>query len=73
LRLACLVSDDNGATWRMHAVSDRKFENRVYSIGGFRRLTPDGYIVGTFTDLAPGAETYYEPHSGKVYVFRIRG
>ena len=56
-RLPCLVSEDNGATWRLHAVSARRFDARVYSIGGFREVTPDGDIVGTFTMLAPWAET----------------
>src|SRR4030095_3176926 len=39
-RLACLASDDNGRTWRDHALSG-KVEN-PYSIGGARELTEDG-------------------------------
>lgn len=72
-RLACLVSYDNGATWQEYAVSNRLFDHRVYSIGAARDVTDEGYIVGTFTDVAyAGAETYYEPNSGRVYFFRIK-
>lgn len=72
-RLACLVSYDNGATWQEYAVSDRKFDHRVYSIGAAREITADGDIIGTFTDVAyDGAKTYHEPNSGRVYFFRIK-
>lgn len=71
-RLACLASDDNGATWYEYAVSDRKFPHRVYSIGGARELTSDGSIIGTFTDVAEGAKKYTEPQSGAVYFFKIQ-
>ena len=71
-RLACVASDDNGLTWREHAVSDRLFDHRVYSIGGARDVTGDGWIIGSFTDTPENAETYYEPDSGDVYFFRFR-
>ena len=71
-RLACLVSTNNGRSWREYAISDRKFKNRVYSISAARDVTHDGWIVGTFTDVADGAKTYFEPNSGKVYFFRIK-
>jgi hypothetical protein len=70
-RLACLVSPDNGTTWREFAISDRVFPRRVYSIGGARNLTSEGEIIGTFTDVAQSAKVYTEPHSGTVYFFRI--
>jgi len=72
LRLACLVSHDQGATWNLHAVSDTRFLTRVYSIGGFRHVTCDGNIIGTFTDLRDSAHTYIEPHGGRVFFFKIR-
>jgi cephalosporin-C deacetylase-like acetyl esterase len=71
-RLACLASDDNGRTWYEYALSEQLFPYRVYSIGTARDLTPDGMIVGTFTDLAEKAKSYYEDHSGHVYFFRIQ-
>lgn len=71
-RLACLASDDNGATWHEHAISDHVFPHRLYSIGAARELTADGYIIGTFTDVVQGTETYYQDGSGRVYFFRIR-
>ena len=71
-RLACLASDDNGRTWYEYALSDRLFPYRVYSIGAARDLTRDGMIIGTFTDVAENAKTYYEDHSGHVYFFRIQ-
>jgi DNA-binding beta-propeller fold protein YncE len=71
-RLACLASDDKGRTWREYAISDRAFGHRVYSIGAAREITDDGWIVGAFTDVVEGANTYYEPRSGKVYFFRIK-
>jgi hypothetical protein len=72
-RPACLASDDNGASWYLYAVADRKFSHRVYSIGGARELTADGQIIGTFTDVDRDAKSYQEPGTGKVYFFRIQG
>lgn len=57
--LACLVSRDNGETWQDYARSERKFES--YAIGGFREITDDGYIAGSFT----------ERDGNHVYFFRI--
>ena len=71
-RLACLVSEDNGRTWREYAISDRTFKHRIYSIGAARDVTSDGWIVGSFTDVAEQAKTYYEPNLGSVYFFRIK-
>ena len=71
-RLACWVSEDNGQTWREHAISERAFKHRIYSIGAARDVTADGWIVGTFTDVAKQAKTYYEPGLGSVYAFRIK-
>ena len=70
-RLACLISRDNGTTWREFAKSDMRFAHRVYSIGGARTITGGGEIIGTCTDVAESAKVYTEPNSGKVYFFRI--
>jgi hypothetical protein len=70
-RLACLISADNGGTWREYAISDRVFPFRVYSIGGARNLTADGDLIGTFTDVRESAKLYTEADSGTVYFFRI--
>jgi hypothetical protein len=65
-RLVCLASDDNGATWRDHAVSSGKFR-QVYAIGGCREVTSDGWIIGSFTDvIGKGREAV-----GRVHFFRI--
>lgn len=63
-RIACLASRDNGATWRDHARSDQTLA--PYAIGGSPQITPDGYLIGSFT---------HPPRAGqpaKVYFFRIR-
>lgn len=52
-RIACLVSHDNGATWHDFALSEPV--GNPYSVGGCRRITDDGYIIGTFVDQVPGA------------------
>jgi hypothetical protein len=70
-RLACLVSDDNGQTWHEHAVSEKTFPGRVYSIGAARDLTPAGDIVGTFTVVKGEPKLYQDDNSGSVYFFRI--
>jgi hypothetical protein len=62
-RLACLASDDNGATWYDYAVSEKTFT--LYAIGGCREITSDGYIIGSFTDTSPGSDP-------RVYFFKIR-
>ncbi len=67
LRLGCLRSDDNGATWRDHAVSETFLQ--PYAVGGCREITPDGFIIGSFTEVvnaARGAES-----KGRVHFFRI--
>ncbi len=71
-QLVCVKTDDNGATWRDHALGAEKFPYRVYSIGAARKTTRDGWIIGTFTNVAPQAELYTAADSGKVYFFRVR-
>ena len=67
-RLACLASDDNGSTWRDHAVSPAV--TNPYSIGGSREVTEDGWIIGSFTEQI--ASTLDSGGGSKVHFFRIR-
>jgi hypothetical protein len=61
--LACLISRDNGETWHDYAKSEETF--RTYAIGGFREITDDGYIIGSFTNRGINQEH-------QVYFFRIK-
>ena len=67
-RLVCLASDDNGTTWHDYAVS-KPVEN-PYAIGGFREVTSDGWVIGSFTDsgVAPGITG----DGSKVYFIKFR-
>jgi len=65
--LACLVSHDNGVTWLDHAVSV-PFK-QPYAIGGCREVTPDGWIIGSFTDVT--GTTNNGALVGRVHFFRI--
>jgi hypothetical protein len=67
VRLACLRSDDNGTTWKDHALSEPL--TQPYSVGGCREITPDGQIIGSFTDVT-GEKINGYPR-GRVYFFRI--
>lgn len=67
MRLACLRSDDNGATSHDHAHSEPF--RRPYSVGGCREITPDGFIIGSFTDVT--AEKKDGGLGGRVHFFRI--
>lgn len=65
--LACLVSDDAGETWQDYARSEQSFG--LYSIGGYRAVTEDGAVIGSFTDQTPPQEI--TDRKSKVYFFRI--
>ncbi|MBM3822919.1 MAG: hypothetical protein FJ404_08565 [Verrucomicrobia bacterium] len=65
--LACLVSHDAGETWQDYARSEQSF--RLYSIGGYRKVTEDGAVIGSFTDQEPPREI--TDGKSKVYFFRI--
>jgi hypothetical protein len=67
-RLACLVSNDNGSSWRDYAVSLPV--TNPYSIGGCREVTEDGWIIGSFTEQI--ASTLDSGGGSKVHFFRIR-
>jgi hypothetical protein len=47
--VGCLVSDDNGGHWSDGALAAGTFHDN-FAIGGARQLTPDGYIIGSFSD-----------------------
>lgn len=66
--IGCLVSHDNGATWRDHARSEEKFES--YSVGGCHGITADGFIIGSFTDMTGLEKTSFSP--GRVMFLRIK-
>ncbi len=65
--VVCLVSRENGATWHDYAINSETFN--VYALGGSRRLTESGDIIGVFTDT--GSDT--SDNNAKLYFFRIPG
>ena len=67
--IACLVSRDNGDSWQDHALSNRKFSG-IYALGGCRRTTPGGDIIGSFAAALSGPD---KTTQWKVYFFRIPG
>ncbi len=68
-RLVCLVNRNNGATWQDHAVS-APFR-QPYGVGGCREVTPDGWIIGSFTDVAGSGRKVEAGGTGRVHFFRI--
>jgi hypothetical protein len=62
-RVGCLASDDNGATWRYHALSEPL--EGLYAIGGARDVSADGFVIGSFTQILPAGGGI------KVYFLRI--
>jgi hypothetical protein len=66
--LACLVSHDNGQSWHDYARTPETFH--LYSIGGCRAITADGYLIGTFTDQAGSNLT--NDRKSRVFFFRIK-
>ena len=65
--MSATTSPPASATWHDHAVSEKV--TRPYAIGGCREVTPDGWIIGSCTEvLGEGKEL-----SGRVHFFRIKG
>lgn len=62
-RIGCVASEDNGSTWRDHALSEKL--DGVYALGGCRAVTDDGFVIGSFTHSPPGG------NGSKVYFLRI--
>jgi hypothetical protein len=46
-RIAVLKSEDNGLTWRDHALGPI---SNNYALGGSPQVTNDGYIIGSYTE-----------------------
>lgn len=67
-RVGCLASDDNGQSWRDHAVTDEKVSG-TYALGGCRTVTPDGFVIGSFT--ASGASPAELVSNSKVYFLKV--
>ena len=66
IELTCI--DDQGATWHDHAVSLPV--TAPDAIGGCRELTPDGRVIGLFTDAI---EPRNEPiGKSKLYFFQFK-
>jgi len=67
-RIGVLRSADNGTTWHDHARSTYTpgGNKAIYAIGGARRLTTDGWMIGTFTEQDTGTG----PHG--VFFFRVK-
>lgn len=66
--IVCLISRDNGTSWHDYARSIKSFN--AYSIGGFRRVTADGYIIGSFTDQK--GNNGVNDQLSQVYFLRIK-
>ena len=62
-RIGVIVSYDNGESWHDWAISD-PIPNSIYSIGGFRTITEDDYIIGSFTSQYGSR--------GDPYFFKVR-
>jgi hypothetical protein len=67
-RIAALVSRDRGTTWQDLARTETP--HRPYAIGGYRLVTEDGWLVGTFTEQ--GATEPATAQDSRVMFFRIR-
>lgn len=66
-RIACLVSRDNGGSWQDFARSTQAF--RPYAIGGYREITEEGHVIGSFTEQ--GSPDILARDT-KVFFFRIK-
>ena len=70
-RIACLLSRDNGFTWHDHALSTASIDDDIYSVNGFRGISKDGYILGSFTQRPYGV--YKDVFSScKTYFIKIK-
>lgn len=58
-RIGVLASDDGGLTWLDYALSEPIPSGRsIYAIGGARELTPDGDLIGSYTELQNGGSDH---------------
>gem|GEM_PF-1370868 len=53
-RIGVVYSSDNGETWHDYAKDNLNYAGYrgVYSIGGARSITSDGYLIGAYTESA---------------------
>ncbi|MCX8014314.1 MAG: BNR repeat-containing protein, partial [Rectinema sp.] len=67
--IGILRSEDQGATWHDHALSEQRFP--PYALGGSRWLSEDGFLLGSLThqDAEGGNAVYFfrVPGSGAVH------
>jgi hypothetical protein len=61
-RIVVLKSEDNGLTWRKHAVGPIAF---TYALGGSPQVTDDGYIIGSYTE----SSNFQDPTVKKIVKF----
>jgi len=61
-RIVVLKSEDNGLTWRKHAVGPIAF---TYALGGSTQVTDDGYIIGSYTE----SSNFKDPKAKKIVKF----
>jgi hypothetical protein len=55
-RIVVLKSEDNGLTWRDHALGPEP-PTYTYALGGSPQVTNDGYIIGSYTDIKNPAKS----------------
>jgi hypothetical protein len=65
-RIAVLKSEDNGLTWRDHALGPLPSSPppNTYALGGSPQVTDDGYIIGSYTEITG-------PVSGVAKFFKV--
>jgi hypothetical protein len=65
-RIAVLKSEDNGLTWRDHALGPSSSPpSIIYALGGSPQVTDDGYIIGSYTE----SEDFNNPTKPKLAKF----
>jgi hypothetical protein len=60
--IVVLKSEDNGLTWRKHALGPIAF---TYALGGSPQVTNDGYIIGSYTQ----SSNFKDPAAKKIVEF----
>jgi hypothetical protein len=66
-RIVVLKSEDNGLTWRKHALGPVPVPpvSVTYALGGSPQVTDDGYIIGSYTE----SEDFNNPTKPKIVKF----
>jgi len=63
-RIVVLKSEDNGLTWRVHALGPNPI-SPTYALGGSPQVTSDGKIIGSYTE----SEDFNDPTKPKLAKF----